>query len=672
MARRIRDHDWAANPLGLPADWSPPLKAMVRMALTTRHPIFIWWGPELTCLYNDAYRELLGAEKHPSILGAPGREAWGEIWHIIGPQIELVLRGEGSTWHANQLVPILRHGALQDVYWTYSYGPIDDVEGPHGIGGVLVICNETTHQVMAERKLEHREEQLRLATQAAEVGTWDVDPVTDTLYWEERVKAMFGISADVAVSMQDFYDGLHPDDREHTSAAYAAAADPERRSFYDVEYRAVGKEDGVIRWVAAKGRGRFDDAGRCIRVIGTAMDITRRKATESSLSESEALLQEANRRKDVFLATLAHELRNPLAPLLNSLTLLRQGRTDRGTFDRITSVMERQLGELVRLTDDLMDSSRFSMGKLTLRKEFVSLNSILQQAVDSFRPSVEAAGQVLELVLPEQAMTIDGDVTRLAQVFGNLIGNAAKFTPTGGRIRVNARQSDTSVTVAVHDTGVGLAVDDLAVIFNVFSQLGSPLERPNNGLGIGLSLAKHLVEMHGGTLTAHSEGRGHGSEFLVELPLAAPDAAAVLPPVEPRLPIPLPEATRILVVDDNEDSAETLALLLQSLGHRIDIAHDGEHALALAETLRPKAVFLDLGMPGMNGYDVCRRIRAQPWASQVRIVALSGWGQEKDRRLSKLAGFDSHLIKPALLKDLQQELQQASGPASWNDVFVLR
>ena len=525
MARRIRAFDWAATPLGLPASWPSTLKAMVRMALTTRHPIFIWWGQGLICLYNDAYRELLGPEKHPRILGAPGREAWAEIWHIIGPQIDLVMSGQGSTWNENHLVPILRNGQLENVYWTYSYGPIDEAGAPHGVGGVLVICNETTAQVLAERDIEHREEQLRLSTEAAEVGTWDVDPVTDTLFWQDRVRAMFGISPGVPVTMQDFYNGLHPEDREHTTAAYAAAMDPVRRAIYDVEYRTVGKEDGAIRWVAAKGRGLFDTADRCVRVIGTAIDITRRKLTEASLTESQARLVDANARKDVFLATLAHELRNPLSAMQNAVTLLQRRTTDETGRTRVSSIMERQLGHLVRLTDDLLDVSRFSTGKLTLRREVLNLDEVLRQAAEACQASIESAGQTFELSVPDPRILVFGDGTRLVQVFCNLIGNASKFTPSGGSIRVVALASDATATVRVQDTGIGLAADELAIIFETFSQLGSPLERSNTGLGIGLSLAKQLVELHSGSIAAHSAGRGQGSEFRVELPIAEADGS---------------------------------------------------------------------------------------------------------------------------------------------------
>ena len=370
------------------------------------------------------------------------------------------------------------------------------------------------------------EEQLRLATDAAEVGLWDVDLLTHSLFWPPRVKAMFGISPDVPVSMSDFYDGLHPDDRVATTAAFAAAIDPLQRNLYDVEYRTVGKEDGVIRWIAAKGRAIFDENGRCTRVLGTAIDITRRKATETSLKESEArlhvameALKDADRNKDVFLATLGHELRNPLATLRNAMTLLERGRDNAAMSDRATQIMRRQVEQLVRLTDDLLDVSRISLGKIDLRREVLVLNSVLTQAAEACAPSIELAGQNLELSVPDLSVTVYGDSARLVQLFGNLIGNASKFTPEGGRIDVVARVDGSSVVTSVKDSGIGLAADQLDAIFEPFAQLENPIGRSDTGLGIGLALAKQLVAMHGGNIEARSAGLGHGSEFVVRLPL---------------------------------------------------------------------------------------------------------------------------------------------------------
>ena len=298
MGALMRAHDWRSTMLGPLDSWPQSLRTAIRLILNSGHPMYIWWGPELLCFYNDAYRQSIGPERHPGSLGRKGREVWDEIWDIIGPQVAQVMSGGGATWRQNALVPITRHGRLEEVYWTYSYSPIDDAAAANGVGGVLVVCTETTGQVLGARRLaderqkfaqlfealRESEEQLRLATDAAEVGLWDLDIGSDSLYWPARVKAMFGISADVPISMADFYAGLHPDDRERTGAAFAAALDPKSRAVYDVEYRTIGKEDRLIRWVAAKGRALFD-GDRCVRVLGTAIDITARKVTEDKLRE---------------------------------------------------------------------------------------------------------------------------------------------------------------------------------------------------------------------------------------------------------------------------------------------------------------------------------------------------------------------------------------------------
>jgi len=416
-------------------------------------------------------------------------------------------------------------------FLDFVYQPIKDSAG--SVTGIFVEGVDVTDRTLASQALSaaqadllRSEEQLRLATEAAEVGLWDVDLLTDKLFWPARVKAMFGISPDVPVSMADFYAGLHPDDRGPTTAAFEAAMDPSQRSVYDVEYRTIGKEDGVTRWIAAKGRAIFNEEGRCIRVLGTAIDITRRKTTETSLRESEAhlrvamdALKDADRNKDVFLATLGHELRNPLGALRNSLALMERARDKPEMSDRARHIMRRQVDQLVRLTDDLLDVSRISLGKIHLRREVVALTSILAHAAESYTPSIELAGQHLELALPDSPTMVYGDSARLVQLFGNLIGNASKFTPDGGRIDVVARLEISSVVISVKDSGVGLAADKLVCIFEPFTQFDNPVGRSNTGLGIGLALAKQLVEMHGGNIEARSVGPGHGSEFVVRLPL---------------------------------------------------------------------------------------------------------------------------------------------------------
>lgn len=379
--------------------------------------------------------------------------------------------------------------------------------------------------LLADTELLRSQELLRLATEAAEVGLWDVDLLTDTLFWPARVKAMFGISPDMPVSMADFYAGLHPEDRAATTAAFAAAIDPLQRSGYDVEYRTVGKEDGLIRWVAAKGRAQFDDSGRCIRVLGTVIDITGRKKTETSLKESEAqlrtameTLREADRHKNVFLATLGHELRNPLGTLRNALTLMERGEGNAAINARARLIMSRQVEQLVRLTEDLLDVNRISLGKTHLKREAVALAAVLEQAVEACLPSIELASQHVTWVIPDAPVTVHGDAARLVQVFSNLIGNASKYTPNGGSIQIVVNREGRFVVTSVKDSGIGLAGDQLASVFELFTQIENPAIRSKTGLGIGLALARQLVDLHGGEIEARSEGLGQGSEFVVTLP----------------------------------------------------------------------------------------------------------------------------------------------------------
>jgi PAS domain S-box-containing protein len=392
--------------------------------------------------------------------------------------------------------------------------------------------------------------------------------------------------------------------------------------------------------------------GRPALVGGMAIDITDRVRAEQAL-------READRRKDEFLAVLAHELRNPLAPIRHALELLRLA-GDPAAEAEARAVLDRQVRQMVRLVDDLLDVSRIRTGKVALRKERLDVAAALRSAVEVSRPLVEAAGHTLVVSLPAQPLYLDADPTRLAQVFGNLLNNAAKFTEPGGRVEVSAERAGDAAVVRVKDTGVGIAPEVLSRLFELFAQAGPPGGPSGGGLGVGLALAKSLVELHGGQVYAASGGPGRGSEFTVLLPLAAgacqEDTGAAPAPAGRG------QARRVLVVDDNADAADTLARLLRVQGHRVGVAHDGPAALELARSLRPEVVFLDLGMPVMDGYAVARRLRSAPEAAGALLVALTGWGQEEDRRRSKEAGFDEHVTKPADLSEVQRLLDRP-GPS---------
>jgi two-component system CheB/CheR fusion protein len=433
----------------------------------------------------------------------------------------------------------------------------------------------------------------------------------------------------------------------------------------------VALRDGTVvglanhtRLISRDGTERpIDDSAAPIRtadgpVIGCVLvfrDITERKRLEDDLRRVADELSEAARRKDEFLATLAHELRNPLAPLRSGLRVMRMTRNDAESIEQSRSMMERQLSHMVRLIDDLLDVSRISRGKLELRKERVQLAAIVRSAVETSGPVIEEMHHELTVTLPSEPVVLDGDPTRLAQVLSNILSNAAKYTDPGGRIRLSSeRRADTEVVISIRDNGVGIPPHELPTIFDMFSQADRSLERTRGGLGIGLSLAKRLVEMHGGSLSAVSEGPGRGTELIVSLPVAggvegAPESGKREQP-QPRGPL------RILIVDDNRDAADSLGMMLELSGYSIRTAYDGQEGLSAADEERPDVVLLDIGLPKLNGYEVCRRIRQRPWGNEVTLVAVTGWGQDQDLRRAEGAGFDRHMVKPVDPDDLMKLL----------------
>ncbi|HEX5047940.1 MAG TPA: ATP-binding protein [Gammaproteobacteria bacterium] len=370
-------------------------------------------------------------------------------------------------------------------------------------------------------------------------------------------------------------------------------------------------------------------------------------------------LRAADQRKDEFLATLGHELRNPLAPLLTGLHLLRLSGGDDPTIARMTDVMERQITHLVRLVDDLLEVSRITRGVIDVQREAVDLITLLRSAVETTRPTFETARHRLIVDLPAEPVTVHGDAVRLTQVFANLLTNAAKYTDSGGTVFIRARRRGAHVVVAVKDSGIGISPTHLKTVFDMFMQVDRSNRRSQGGLGIGLTLVRSLVEMHGGSVEARSEGMGKGSEFVVTLPVTEVHIADT---GERAVPMPAFAARRILVVDDNRDAADTLGMLLETLGATVEVAHGGQMALDALERFAPDTVLLDIGMPGMDGYEVARRIRLRPEYADVMLVALTGWGQDHDYRLSSGAGFDHHLVKPPHIDELRDALAFGASP----------
>jgi len=419
-----------------------------------------------------------------------------------------------------------------------------------------------------------------------------------------------------------------------------------------LEVASVAREVMSQRDYSLRARKTTDDE------IGELVDSFNAMLAESGRRAQE--LRDADQRKDEFLATLAHELRNPLAPLRNALEILRMKEVDPAVAEKARQMMQRQLAQMVRLVDDLLDVSRITTGKIAVHREPLALQGAVQDALETVRPFMESRRHQLDVALPPEPLMVSGDRTRLAQVFSNLLNNAAKYTEPGGRVWLSLEAQGHEAVLRVRDSGIGLDPHALSTIFDMFVQVDRSLERTQAGLGVGLTLAKRLVTLHGGTITGRSEGGGLGSEFEVRLPLASQSTAAAGEGAQQaEAHAAAPKRLRILVADDNTDAATSLAALLTARGHDVRIAHDGAQALSAARDFEPDLAFLDIGMPKVHGYEVERRLREEPATRRTLLVALTGWSREDDRQRAKEAGFDRHLVKPPEPADIDRILEGA-------------
>jgi signal transduction histidine kinase len=640
MGALVRAYDWDATSLGSPTHWSQALKVAVRLLLSSGHPMFIWWGPQLIQFYNDAYRRSIGPERHPSALGQEGKECWQEIWPIIGPQIEQVMAGEGYTWHENQLVPITRHGSREDVYWTYSYSPIDDPDAPNGIGGVLVVCTETTEQVLSQQRAKTAEAKWRALFDLAPVFMCTLkgmqhrfeyaNPEYLKLVNKREVlgktvrEALPEVVGQGFVSLLDqVFRSRKPYQGHAVPVDLASEHHVTERRFVDFIYQPLTDENNEVTGVFVVG---YD-------------------VTESVRSGER--LREQDRRKDEFLAMLAHELRNPLAPIANVADLLMR-KTDRPIeTKKAGEVLQRQCGQLTHLVNDLLDVSRITRGIIELKNSPVSIHQVIDVALESAQPQIAEKGHKLVYAAAQDELFVWGDLQRLVQCLSNILVNAIKYTPPHGLIRVTVTRAGEKVAIEVADSGVGIAPEMLPTIFDLFTQVNPTIDRAQGGLGIGLSIVYRLVQMHSGSITAASEGSGRGSQFTVHLPLMVPPQAIV--------PEPLPETSkscRILIIDDNVDAADSLALLLAHLGHETLAVYSALDGLRRLATFAPDVALLDIGLPDLNGYELARRFRAT--STSTNLIALTGYGTAEDRRQSAEAGFDHHLTKPVAMAELER------------------
>lgn len=520
------------------------------------------------------------------------------------------------------------------------------------IGGepcALTVIEDVTDREVAQKALRASEERLRLALRGASAGVWTLNIATEEIFWSEEFEPLYGYNASTPRTLGTWLASIFPEDRRQVQDEIARHADSFDTDFRH-EFRIVHPERG-IRWILHLGRIERDAAGRAHDFSGISLDITERKQMEDELRETD-------QRKNEFLATLAHELRNPLAPIRNGLEILRLTRGNGEAAEQARNMMDRQVRQMVRLIDDLLDLSRISRGMIELRSERIDLTATIRNALEISQPLIDEAGHALSVDVPLDSLFVHADQTRLAQVFANLINNAAKYTDKGGHIWLTLRQHGAQASISIRDNGIGIPAHLLPRVFEMFTQGSRSLEKTQGGLGIGLSIAKRLVEMHGGAIEARSDGPGTGSEFVVHLPLIASPAHRRPVMISTQETVVARSGLRVLIADDNADSAASLALMLKLKGMEVRTARDGLEAVEVVEVFIPQVVLLDIGMPHLNGYDACRRIRQLPTGRNMLIVAMTGWGQEEDKRRSTLAGFDYHLVKPVDAVTLEDLLER--------------
>ncbi len=505
-----------------------------------------------------------------------------------------------------------------------------------------------------KKELQESRDLLSVAIQSARMGVWSENLNSGHVWWSQELEQLTGFTAEAFGSTSEaFYHLIHADDRLSVVAEIQNAI--QLKSDYSVQFRL---QHATGNWLTMEGRGHaaYSEAGEALSVFGIVIDISERKQTEEKLRDLNLQLSISDRRKDEFLATLAHELRNPLAPVRNVLEIMRVKEAKDPFVQWSRSIIERHVLQMTHLVDDLMEASRISQGRLELRKQHINLADIIQHAVEASHALMKESRHIFSVENPAEPLIIDADSTRVIQIISNLLTNAVKYTPEGGTISLKAFQDGEDAVICVADSGIGIPPEQLSNIFNMFSQLTPALERSQGGLGIGLSLVRGLVELHGGTIVARSEGDGRGSEFTVRLPIAT-SSMETTQPFENKVDA-VTSAKRILVVDDNIDAADSLALLLGMSGHVTRTANDGTTGFTLAEEFSPDVMLLDIGLPDINGYEVARRIRGQAWGKKIFLIAATGWGQDKDKQLAKDAGFDNHLTKPIDFQELDVVLQK--------------
>jgi PAS domain S-box-containing protein len=583
------------------------------------------WNPGAERLFGYSAAEAVG--RHISLIIPPERIA--EEDRIIA-----TLRAGRRIDHF-ETERRCADGSLRWVSLTIS--PISDEHGT--VIGASKIVRDVTERRLAEAE---REKFVNVLENSQDfIGMCDLQGVP--FFVNRAGLDMVGLESLADAKRATLAEFFFPEDRDRILNEFLPRVLRDGRGEVEIRFRHF--RTGAARWMAYKVLTLPGLDGKPVGFATVSQDVTERKALADDLRRLATSLSDADRRKNEFLALLAHELRNPLAPISNAVRAIRLREPgDERTVAAAADMLERHVAQMARLVNDLLDASRISRGKIELRRSRVAIAGVVEEALETVRPLASRMGHQLSASLPPEPIDIDGDAGRLAQVIGNLLNNACKFTNRGGHIALDVSRAGTEAIIRVRDDGIGIAAEDLPGLFDMFVQVDTSLERSRDGLGIGLTLVKTLVELHGGSVEVFSEGPGRGSEFIVRLPVATAESEASR--MEPQVPAPPRASRRVLVVDDNADAAESLAMLLTFSGHETRQAHDGADAVKTAEEFRPDVVLLDIGLPVMNGYEACRRLRQQPWGRSMLLVALTGWGQEEDREQSRDAGFDVHMVKP--------------------------
>ncbi|MBC7684110.1 MAG: response regulator [Bdellovibrionales bacterium] len=649
MAELINAHDWASHPLGAIPTWPQALYSIIATMLASRFPMYLAWGKEGYSFYNDGYIPIL-TNKHPDALGASFEHVWGELT----PDIRLLIdrtRDDHTSYFEDMPLTLLKNGKIEQCCFTFSYSGVRGDSGE--VEGFYAVCLETTQAFHVKQQRANETERLRTLFEqtpgfmAVVRGPDHVFEIANDAY-----RALVGNTREligrsvlaslpevaqqgfVALLDQVYQSGEPYIGRSIPLSVVRSTGQPPIDIFVDFVYQPI-----------------FDEARQVVGIMAQGHEVTEAHLARENLIK-------IDRQKDQFIATLAHELRNPLAPIRAASHLIQLPNITPERLDKATGIISRQVEHMAKLLDDLMDVARISRNQVQLVKERLSANTLMATALEAARPLIDKKGQKIT-VTQSDSVYLDGDMVRLTQVISNLVCNASKYTEAGGEIIVSTRREGEQCVISVEDNGIGISAPALHTIFDMFSQESEVIERSEGGLGIGLGLVKALVGLHGGAVHAQSEGRGRGSIFTVMLP-CLPDQALPEGGAPSGSPLPASTGLKVLVADDNADLVDILSSFLELMGHQTVVALDGRQAFEVAKRELPSMAILDIGMPGMNGYELAQAIRAEPWGRAMTLVAATGWGNEEDQNRTKAAGFDIHMTKPISMEKLSEILDQLS------------